>query len=294
MLTGLLASLVLSILPMPKFVLAFVAPLAPVPPLAIATIPDTLVALPVTVPVKLPVTLPVKFPVTLPIKLALIELALKSPFASLFTKALAKLSAVPFPKATTVAAILSFVFPPTLITNGLLAVPPKSPASNIFPLLLVVASCTEFVMLPDASAKALATYSVVATLVELSFKACVIPLVEFGRLTSPENIGENKFAFKFNAVCCAELTGLFASLVLSKLDNPKFDLALEAEFAPVPPLVIATIPFTLVALPVTVPVKLPVILPVTLPVILPIRFPLNVFAVIVLPSKSPIGLLLTI
>ena len=139
-LTGLLASLVLSIFPIPKFVLALVATLAPVPPLAIATIPETFVAFPVTVPVKLPVILPVTLPVTLPIKLALIELALKSPFASLFTKALAKLSAVPFPKATTVAAILSFVFPPTLNTNGLLAVPPKSPANKIFPLLMVVAS----------------------------------------------------------------------------------------------------------------------------------------------------------
>ena len=89
------------------------------------------------------------------------------------------------------------------------------------------------------------------------------------------------------------LTGLLASLVLSTLDNPKFDLALEAEFAPVPPLAIATIPFTFVALPVTVPVRFPVIFPVKLPVIFPIKFPLNVFAEIVLPEKSPIGLLLT-
>ena len=146
---------------------------------------------------------------------------------------------------------------------------------------------------PDASANAFATYSVVAIFEELSFNACVIPLVVLGIVTSPVNVGDTKFAFKFNAVCCAALTGLLASLVLSTLDNPKFDLALEARFAPVPPLVIATIPFTFVALPVTVPVRFPVIFPVRFPVIFPIKFPLNVFAEMVLPEKSPIGLLLT-
>ena len=67
------------------------------------------------------------------------------------------------------AIISSAVLPPILKTNGVEAVPPKSPANKILPLLVVVASCTELVMEPDASAKALATYSVVAILVLLSF-----------------------------------------------------------------------------------------------------------------------------
>ena len=83
-LTGLFKSEVLSILLRPKFVLAAVAELAPVPPLASATIPETFVALPVTVPKILPVTLPVILPVTFPIKfplnvLAVIVLPEKSP-----------------------------------------------------------------------------------------------------------------------------------------------------------------------------------------------------------------------
>ena len=292
-LTGLLASLVLSINPIPKFVLALVLVDPPVPPFTTATIPETLVAFPVTVPVKLPVILPVILPVTSPVKFEVIAFALKFPLASLFTKALAKLVEVPFPNATTAAAILSFVFPPTLKTIGTDPVPPKSPANKILPLLVVVASATELVIEPEASAKALATYSVVATFVELSFNACVIPFVVLGNVTFPVKVGATKFAFKFNAVNCALLTGLFASLVLSISDKPKFDLALEAKFAPVPPFVIATTPETFVAFPVTVPNKLPVILPVRLPVTLPVILPLKVFAVIVLPEKSPIGLLRT-
>ena len=62
-LTGLFASLVLSIFPIPKLVLALMDVDAPVPPLAMATTPETLVAFPVTVPVKLPVTSPTTFPV---------------------------------------------------------------------------------------------------------------------------------------------------------------------------------------------------------------------------------------
>ena len=168
-LTGLFASLVLSRFPKPKFVLALTFVEAPVPPFATATMPETLVALPVTVPVRFPVIFPVIFPITLPIKSEEIVDALKFPLPSLFTNALAKLLLVPLPKATTVAAILSFVLPPTLITIGEFAFPAKSPASNILPLEVVVASCTELVIDPDASAKAFATYSVVANFVELSF-----------------------------------------------------------------------------------------------------------------------------
>ena len=168
-LTGLFASLVLSIFPNPKFDLAMILVVAPVPPLTMATVPVTLVAFPVTVPVKFPVIFPMTFPVTLPIKLEDIVVAIKLPLPSLFTNASAKLLLVPLPKATTVAAILSFVLPPILITIGEDALPDKSPASNILPFVVVVASCTELVIDPEASVKALVTYSVVANFVELSF-----------------------------------------------------------------------------------------------------------------------------
>ena len=134
----------------------------------------------------------------------------------------------------------------------------------------------------------------VANLVLLSFKGCVTPVVLVGKTTSPVKVGDAKFAFKSRAACPATLTGLFKSAVLSILPKPKFVLAEVAELAPVPPLASATIPETLVALPVKVPVTLPVRFPVTLPVTLPIKFPLNVLAVIVLPEKSPIGLRRTI
>ena len=158
----------------------------------------------------------------------------------------------------------------------------------------MVASATEFVIDPDASASALATYAVVASLVLLSFKAWVTPVVPVGKTTSPVNVGDAKSAFRSSAVCCAVLTGLFTSDVLSILPSPKFVLAEVAEFAPVPPLANATIPETLLALPVKLPITSPVRFPVTLPVTLPIIFPLNILAVIVLPEKSPMGLLRTI
>ena len=131
-------------------------------------------------------------------------------------------------------------------------------------------------------------------MVLLSFNACVTPEVDVGKTTSPVNVGEAKFAFKSSAACCIILTGLFKSEVLSMLPSPKLVLAAVAEFAPVPPFASATIPETLVAFPVKAPITLPERLPVTLPVTLPIRFPLKVFAVMVLPEKSPMGLLRTI
>ena len=48
-----------------------------------------------------------------------------------------------------------------------------------------------------------------------------------------------EFNFKSNAVCVAVETGLFASLVLSTLSNPKFVLAAAVVVAPVPPLAMA-------------------------------------------------------
>ena len=268
-LIGLLASLVLSIFSMLKLVLNSARFEVPVPPFAIETIPVTLVALPII-------------------------FALNAPLLSRLTILLAKLLLVALFANVIPVIISSAVFPPILNTNGVVAVPPKSPANKILPLLVVVASATEFVIEPEASDNAFATYSVVANLVELSFNASVMPLVVEGKTTLPVNMGDIKLAFRSNAVSCAVLTGLFASDVLSIFESPKLDFALSAEFAPVPPFVNATIPVMFVAFPVNVPVTLPVILPITFPVTLPMILPLKVLAVMVLPEKSPIGLLLTI
>ena len=81
-----------------------------------------------------------------------------------------------------------------------------------------------------------------AILVLLSFKAWVIPVVPVGKMGNPVNVGEAKFAFKSNAVCCKVLTGLLISLVLSILPIPKLFLALIEVVAPVPPFTIATTP----------------------------------------------------
>ena len=83
--------------------------------------------------------------------------AKKFPLPSRLTIVLAKLVLVAVENPFTENAILSLDFPPTLNTIGVVAVPPKSPASNIFPFEVVVASATELVILPDASASALAT-----------------------------------------------------------------------------------------------------------------------------------------
>ena len=157
MLTGLVASLVLSTSPSPKLVLAFVLFEAPVPPFATATTPETLVAFPVTVPVKFPVIFPITSPVWVPIVLALIFPAEKLPLPSRLTIVLAKLVFVEVANAFTENATLSFVFPPTVITVGKDAVPPKSPPSKILPFEEVVASATELVIEPEASASASAT-----------------------------------------------------------------------------------------------------------------------------------------
>ena len=131
-LMGLFISEVLSTLSNPKLVLKPATVELPVPPLAIAIIPVTFVALPVNVPAN-------------------------TPFASLFTTVFARFELVAVAKAFTAAATLSFVLPPMLNTIGEDALPPKSPANKIFPLDVVVASATEFVIEPDASANAFAT-----------------------------------------------------------------------------------------------------------------------------------------
>ena len=121
----------LFILSNPKLVLNPATVVAPVPPLAMATMPVILVAFPVSVPAK-------------------------APLASRFTILFAKFELVALLAKLTPASISSLVFPPTVITVGLAAVPPKSPANKIFPLEVVVASATELVMLPEASDNALA------------------------------------------------------------------------------------------------------------------------------------------
>ena len=93
---------------------------APVPPLTTATIPVTLVAV--------------------PIKLAVMVPAEKSPLASLLTIALDVLLLVA-PFAEIVAVLIAeAVLPPTVTTEGVVAVPPISPANLILPVAKLVAS----------------------------------------------------------------------------------------------------------------------------------------------------------
>ena len=115
MLIDLLRSLVLSMLSNPKFVLNPAIVVAPVPPFKIATVPVTFVALPII-------------------------LLLNAPLASRLTILFGILLEIALLANIVAATISSFVLPPTLNTKGVEPVPPRSPASNIFPLDVVVAS----------------------------------------------------------------------------------------------------------------------------------------------------------
>ena len=91
-------------------------------------------------PVTLPVTLPVKLPVTLPVRDAVIVPALKFPFASRLTMVPAVFASVAALANSVAVLIVEELEPPTLLTVGAAAIPPKSPASCILPLAVVVAS----------------------------------------------------------------------------------------------------------------------------------------------------------
>lgn len=130
--------------------------------------------------------------------------------------------------------------------------PPKSPANMILPFTVVVASSTELVTLVG-SAKAFFTKAVVATAVLLSVVVIVPATAPVPNVTTPLKVGAAKFAFKFKAACVNVDTGLAISEVLFKFSNPKFVKAFNTFAAPVPPLVIGTIPLTFVAVPLNVP-----------------------------------------
>ena len=51
-----------------------------------------------------------------------------------------------------------------------------------------------------------------------------VPEDGVGAVGTPVKVGEAKFDFKSSAACCAVLTGLFASVVLSTLPNPTIPL----------------------------------------------------------------------
>ena len=131
--------------------------------------------------------------------------------------------------------------------------PPKSPANTILPAILDVALGTPAAIL--VVVKELLTNAVVAIAVEISPALCVTAIVPVGSVGVPVNTGDTKFDFKFNAVCCAVLTGLLTSLVLSTLPNPKFVLASFIFVAFVPPFAIATTPVIFEEVPVTLPMK---------------------------------------
>ena len=62
------------------------------------------------------------------------------------------------------------------------------------------------------------------------------------------------FNFRFNAFCVAILIGFLKSVVLSTESIKRFFLASDVFDAPVPPLAIATIPFTFFAFPIISPI----------------------------------------
>ena len=146
----------------------------------------------------------------------MIVFAEKLPLASLATIALLvfKLVAVvavfaTFPGVDMVANLVSVIAASAEIfelsiapaaTKGKSAVPVKSPANLILPLVVVVASgVNEFSI----------TNAVVAICVVLVANAAV------GALGIPVKLGEAKGAFKSNAACVAVEIGLFKSVVLS-------------------------------------------------------------------------------
>ena len=141
---------------------------------------------------------------------------------------------------------------PNFKTLGALAVPPKSPASIIFPFTVVVASATEFVI-AVGSAITFFTNAVVATAVVLSVVVMVDATTFVPKLTAPVKVGEAKGAFKSKAVCVNVEMGFAKSEVLLIFPIPKFVKAFIAFAAPVPPFAIATIPLTFVAVPLNVP-----------------------------------------
>ena len=112
-------------------------------------------------------------------------------------------------------------------TVGAPAVPAKSPANWIFPLLLTSASAIV------ALAKEESTYDLTAFCV--GNKTSLVPKVVVVDLLATSS-------FKFKAVCVAVDTGLFASEVLSTLPKPKLVRAPASVVDPVPPLVIGRKP----------------------------------------------------
>ena len=93
-------------------------------------------------------------------------------------------------------------------TVGELAVPPRSPASWIFPLVV-------------ASASGVPEETVVST---YAFVAASVALLGVGTVTVPVKVGLARGAFKSRAVWVAADIGLLASEVLSTLPKPTSDL----------------------------------------------------------------------
>ena len=181
---------------------------------------------------------------------------------------------------------------PNFKTLGAAAVPPKSPASIIFPFTLVVASTTEFEIVVG-SAIAFFTNAVVATAVLLSVVVIVDATTFVPKLTAPVNVGEAIGDFKSNAACVNVEIGLAKSVVLLTLFNSKLALAFKAFVAPVPPFAKATIPLTFVAVPLKVPTKDDAVILVAV-ILVALTAPEKVFAVITLPAKFPLAFLITI
>ena len=175
---------------------AFPAPVVPVVVNAapVLMLPPTVIVLPVLstpVPPLAPATMPVTL-VDVPNKFAVIFPALKLPLASLLTIVLFVLASVAAFAKIVAVFILEELDPPTLFTVGKSAVPPKSLVNCNLPFEVVVASgVAPFVMLA-------ATNAVVAICVVL------VPAIAVGAFGVPVNSGEAKGAFKFKEAIVVE------------------------------------------------------------------------------------------
>ena len=159
-----------------------------VKPAPVVTLPPSVIVLPVLsipVPPFAAATIPVTL-VEVPNKLAVIVPALKSPDAFLLTIVLLVFAAVAAFANRTPVWMLDALDPPTLVTVGRSAVPPKSLVNCNLPFEVVVASgVAPFVILA-------ATNAVVAICVVL------VPALAVGAFGVPVNSGESRGAFKFN------------------------------------------------------------------------------------------------
>ena len=214
----------------PKFVNAVAAVVAPVPPLAIATVPVTLPAVVAVVafPVKLAVIVPAeKLPLTSLLTMVLTVFIFVAAFTLVFKEVILEvLDVVLF--VTEVILVSKVVMveeftPPTVLTVGEAAVPLKSPANCMSPFADVDAS--------DGAAVATAELTKAVVAICIVF----VPAVAVGACGTPVNKGDAK-----GAAPVTSATGILALAVIAVVPVPL--MYPVSVLAPVPPLATAIVP----------------------------------------------------